>query len=81
MAKYDPLETYLTRRAFDEIELGFAEIERMIGDALPPSASRPFWWANEAKGDGQVQRRAWREAGYDAFLLPASRVLFRRRPG
>jgi len=79
MAKYDPLETYLTRRGSEEIELGFAELERIIGDELPPSASRPQWWANETKADRHVQCRSWLSAGYDAFLLPASRVLFRRR--
>jgi hypothetical protein len=79
MAKYDPLETYLTRRGGDEMELELAEVERIIGDVLPTSASRPQWWANETNPTGHVQCRAWRNAGYDAFLLPRSRVLFRRR--
>lgn len=81
MAKYDPLEAHLARRGEDELELGFAEVERIIGGELPPSASRPQWWANETRADGHVQRRAWRNAGYDAFLLPRSRVLFRKRAG
>lgn len=80
MAKYDALETHLTHRGSDEIELGFTEVERIIGDVLPPSATRPQWWANETNPSGHVQCRAWRDAGYDAFLLPGSRVLFRRRP-
>jgi hypothetical protein len=79
MAKYDPLEAYLTRHAGDEVELAFAEVERIIGDDLPASASRPQWWANETDPAGHVQCCAWRAAGYDAFLLPRSRVLFRRR--
>jgi hypothetical protein len=79
MAKYDPLESYLTRRGSDEIELGFEELERIIGGALPPSASRPQWWANERRADGHVQCWAWQNAGYDAFLLPRNRVLFRQR--
>ena len=79
MAKYDPLEAYLTRSGSNEIELGFAEVERIIGDELPTSASRPQWWANETSPAGHVQCRAWRDAGYDAFLLPRRRVLFRRR--
>ena len=78
MAKYDALETYLSRRGGDEFELGFAEVERIIGAVLPASASRPQWWANETSPAGHVQCRAWRNAGYDAFLLPRSRVLFRR---
>jgi hypothetical protein len=80
MAKYDPLETYLTRRGGEEIELAFGDLERIIGTELPSSASRPQWWANEADpASRHVQRSAWGNAGYDAFLLPRSRVLFRRR--
>jgi hypothetical protein len=79
MAKYDPLENYLSRRGSDEIELEFVELERIIGSPLPPSASRPQWWANETDpSTAHVQCRAWSRAGYDAFLLPRSRVLFRR---
>jgi hypothetical protein len=80
MAKYYPLETYLARRGSDEVELGFAEVERMIEDALPASAKRPQWWANETDpASSHVQCRAWRHTGYDAFLLPRGRMLFRRR--
>ena len=80
MAKYDPLEAYLRRRAGAELELSFADIERIVGAMLPNSASRPQWWANETDpASSHVQCRAWRHAGYDAFLLPGERVLFSRR--
>lgn len=80
MAKYDPFEAYLSRRSDEEFELSFEEVERIVGDALPMSASRPQWWANETDpGSSHVQSRSWRNAGYDAFLLPQGRVLFRRR--
>ena len=80
MAKYDPLETYLVRRGSDELELGFADVERIIGEELPESSRRPQWWANETNpANSHVQCRAWRNAGYDAFLLPRDRILFRRR--
>jgi len=80
MAKYDPLENYLTRRGSVELELAFEEVERIIGGRLPDTASRPQWWANESDPDtSHVQCRAWRNAGYDAFLLPQRRVLFTRR--
>ena len=80
MAKYDPLQAHLARRGSPEIELAFDEIERIIGTALPETASRPQWWANETSPDTRhVQCRAWRDAGYDAFLLPGGRVLFRKR--
>jgi hypothetical protein len=79
MAKYDPLEAHLARRSDEEFEISFEEVERIIGDALPMSASRPQWWANETPDNSHVQSRSWRNAGYDAFLLPQGRVLFRRR--
>lgn len=80
MAKYDPLGAYLTRRGSPEIELAFEEVERIIGSRLPETAARPQWWANEASPDTRhVQCKAWRDAGYDAFLLPRGRVLFRQR--
>jgi hypothetical protein len=82
IAKYDPLQAYLTRRGNAEFELAFEEVERIIGTALPASASRPQWWANETNTEtSHVQCRAWRDAGYDAFLLPSRRVLFTRRSG
>lgn len=79
MAKYDPPGAYLSRRGSLEIELAFEEVERIIGSKLPETASRPQWWANESSPDTRhVQCRAWRDAGYGAFLLPRSRVLFRQ---
>lgn len=80
LAKYDPLQSYLIRRGSAELELAFEEIERLIGSRLPASASRPQWWANEADADtSHVQCKAWQAAGYDAFMLPQGRVLFRQR--
>lgn len=80
MAKCDPLGAYLRRRGSPEIELAFEEIERIIGSKLAETASRPQWWANETSRDTRhVQCRAWQEAGYEAFLLPRKRVLFRQR--
>lgn len=80
MAKYDPLEAHLSRRTEAELELSFGDVERIIGSELPTSAGRPQWWANETSPDSShVQCRAWRNAGYDAFLLPRNRVLFQRR--
>jgi hypothetical protein len=81
MAKYDPLENYLRRRGSAELELAFQEVERIIGSKLPTSASRPQWWGNETDPEtSHVQSRSWLDAGYEAFLLPHGRVLFRERP-
>lgn len=80
MGKYDPLQKFLTRKRDREIELSFADIERIIVGMLPNSAQRPQWWANEVSVDSRhVQSRAWLNAGYDASLLPAERVRFTRR--
>jgi hypothetical protein len=81
MAKYDPLGNYLRRKGGAELELSFADIERIIGTMLPNSAARPQWWANEVAADSRhVQARAWLGAGYEAFLIrDAERVRFARR--
>jgi hypothetical protein len=80
MAKYDPLGRHLKRSKSAVLELSFSDIERIIGAMLPNSASLPQWWENETAERGHVQCRAWREAGYDAFLLKGKdTVVFRRR--
>lgn len=80
MGKYDPLRDYLRRQQAGEFELTFAEIERKLGAMLPNSANRPQWWANVTDPSGSnVQREAWRAAGFEAFLVAGrDRVRFRR---
>ncbi|ATC32530.1 hypothetical protein CA606_09320 [Caulobacter vibrioides] len=80
MAKYDPLNGHLRRQRLAELEMTFDEIERVLGVTLPKSAARPQWWANVVDPDTtHVQRKAWREAGYDAFLIVGkSRVRFKQ---
>jgi len=80
MAKYDPLCRYLRRQRLAEFELSFAEMERVISGMLPGSATRPQWWANVPDPDStHVQRRAWADAGYEAFLIVGKdRVRFKR---
>ena len=82
MGKYDPLSRHLRRKRLAELELSFAEIERLIGEILPHSAEQPQWWANISDSDPRhVQRKAWGDAGYDAVLLVGKdRVRFTRRP-
>ncbi|WP_431310818.1 DUF7662 domain-containing protein [Labrys miyagiensis] len=72
MPAYDPLAGHLKTVAFREIELSFAEIEKIIGRGLPASAERPQWWANTV-ASGHSQREAWRAAGFDAFLIAGRR--------
>jgi len=80
MAKYDPLSRLLRRQKLAEFELSFAEIERALGAMLPNSAARPQWWANLTDPrTAHVQRKSWKDAGYEAFLIVGKdRVRFRR---
>lgn len=78
-SQYDPLARYLTQIGGDEFVVSFAEIEDALGMKLPESAKRPQWWANTRDKHTNVQREAWRRAGYDAFLIKGEdRVRFRR---
>lgn len=83
MGKYDPLYNYLRRKPASAIELSFSDVERVIGAMLPNSAARPQWWANETDPhSSHVQTRAWRDAGFKAFLVAGKdRVRFERSPG
>jgi hypothetical protein len=47
---------------------------------LPNSAYHPQWWASEDGGvSHNVQRAAWRDAGFEALLIKGQeRVRFRR---
>ena len=79
MAKYAPLRNYLKRKKQSEIILTFDEVEHIIHAPLPKNAATPQWWANIVNPDhGHIQREAWRAAGYDAFLIPPSRVRFQK---
>jgi len=73
MSKYDPLRVHLGQQRLDEIFLTFKEIEGLIGRPLPASAVRPQWWANEkSPSTSHTQRNAWRDAGFNAFLIHGS---------
>jgi hypothetical protein len=79
MPKYTRLHDYLRKKPQSEIELSFVQVERVIRSPLPNSASRPQWWANEQSSDSRhVQCRAWLDAGFEAFLMPGERVVFRK---
>lgn len=83
MAKYDPLFDHLSRRAEPVLRLSFADIERIMGDALPASARRyPAWWANERKGR-HLHARSWLDAGYETRCLDLNGAIveFVRSPG
>jgi len=81
MAKYDPLRDYLRRQRAGELDLTFREIEAKIGYMLPNIAASAEWWACPGEpGPRDVQKIAWRAAGFDAELLGGDRVRFSRLP-
>ena len=79
--KYRQLHAYLMGVREDEVTMTFNEIERVLGDTLPPSAyNHRAWWGNEDPYK-TVQRgkRAWLLAGFKAYPdLPLRRVTFQR---
>ncbi len=77
-AKYEPLKRHLEGMfQHGEVRLSFAEIERILGFALPPSAydAQP-WWSNARAGHSQAA--AWLDAGWKTAVLdlPGRQVSF-----
>lgn len=63
MSKYEPLGTYLRAQGGGRIAMTFADVERVIGIKLPPSARRHrAWWSNNPINN--VATKEWLEAGY-----------------
>ena len=63
MSKYAALEAHLRESGRDTVPMTFADIARVIGSDLPPSAfkHRP-WWSNNPSNSSIT--RSWLEAGY-----------------
>lgn len=62
MSKYHPLRDHLRRAGPAAVEMGFDEIDQLVG-GLPSSARHHrAWWANESDG-AHVQARAWLDSG------------------
>ena len=79
MSVYAPLNRYLGAVMGDAVPLTFAEIEAILGRALPPSARRhPAWWSNNV--GTHVNAAAWRDAGWrtSQVSIPDERVTFLR---
>lgn len=79
-SKYQPLQDYLLNSSQPEVQLTFAALEAIMGEALPASArDRKAWWSNRSQG---LQAKAWMSAGYlvEAIDLTAEQVIFRKPP-
>lgn len=81
MANYEALTHHLRNLKRNQIELGFGDLQQIIGRPLPKAAKSPSWWSNEAAGDTRKGRhRSWFQADFNAELQPGrERVSFVRR--
>jgi hypothetical protein len=79
MSKYESLAQFLKSRREDRVPMTFAEIERVTGTELPPSAHkhRP-WWSNN--GANSALTRVWLDAGFksEQVDMAGQKLVFRR---
>jgi len=65
MTKYAPLTEFLQQQPVNRLPVTFAELESLLGFALPPSARKHrAWWANNPAS--HVNAAAWHEAGFQS---------------
>jgi hypothetical protein len=79
MSKYTPLRDFLQKQRREEVRLTFAEIERLIGGSLPPSARKHrAWWSNNPSNS--VITEAWLNAGFrtEQVDMAQGRLVFHR---
>ncbi|MEO4045107.1 hypothetical protein AAFN47_26230 [Hoeflea sp. CAU 1731] len=79
LSKYDKLQDYLIAPGPESRRLRFAEIEKILGFALPRSTrNHPAWWANDPNPNRHSN--AWLAAGWETkdVDLGGEAVTFRR---
>ena len=67
MSKYQPLHAFLqsTPRHLEELTLSFAQIEQILGSALPASAHQyQAWWSNPSTPSQHPYAQSWLTAGW-----------------
>jgi hypothetical protein len=78
-SKYELLTLHLRAQRASRVPMSFAEIERVLGTKLPPSASshRAFWSNNPTNN---VVTKAWLEAGFQSEQvdLGGGKLVFKR---
>lgn len=80
MGKYSPLSEALRHRVGARWTATFADVESILGFALPRSARKyREWWANQ-HGGGHSQAKGWQDAGWQVGKVDLDReqVEFRR---
>ena len=78
-SKYEPLYQQLRRSGQPIVTMTLAEIETLVGEALPPTArTKRGWWSNRRTSSGQAL--AWLNAGYHVTTLDldAGTITFRK---
>ena len=76
MSKYMPLEMYLSGLAEPEASMSFADVERVLGFALPPAARRyRAWWSNNPTNSAITN--AWLGAGFRSAQVDMARQTLR----
>ena len=78
MAKYEPLGKWLSEQTANTCTLTFNQVEKIIGGALPESATtHRTWWANHRS---HSQAQSWMSAGWkvENLRLIAKQVRFTR---
>src|SRR5467141_3361255 len=79
MGKYHALGEFLRQQPANEVRMSFAQIERVIGAKLPPSAhDHRAWWSNNPSNS--VMTKAWLEAGFESEQvdMEGRKLVFRR---
>jgi hypothetical protein len=79
MSKYFLLGQYLQKSGKSSEVLTFAEIEKILGDSLPPSAFMyPEWWGNTVN-KSHVQAKSWMDTGWRVdYVRLGQNVTFKR---
>ena len=81
MTKYEPLTGHLSSLEKENVPMTFAEIEKVIGNELPPSAfkHRP-WWSNNPSNS--VITYSWLRARYKTVHvdMKGRKLVFRKAP-
>lgn len=79
MGKYRPLGEFLRKQGRAEIQLTFAQIERIVGGRLPTkSQQNRAWWSNNPSNN--VMTKEWLAAGFrsERVDIARKRLVFRR---
>jgi hypothetical protein len=80
-SKYAPLARFLAGHREDACTLSFADIEKITGYDLPPSARRyQAWWSKAKPRDTHIWAQMWQQAGWtiESVDLKVFSAKFRR---